>query len=1055
MIKTAVDRPVAVIMIFIGLVLMGVLGLQRLPVDLLPTINYPNLTVITNYADTPADDLTRLVTQPLEEVIAGLAGVRRVVSRTREGVSTITVQYDWGTDMDFANLHLREAIDRVSYREDFPTDADRPLILRWDPSSRPIAILVLGGGGPLSQMTDFARDVIKPALEQSAGVSQAEIIGGSEREILVCPDFEKLRLYGITMEEIGRALQIANVSFPGGRIRRGPLHLPLRILGEFENLEEIRQTEIPSARADVKIGDVAEVIDTTKEPEGMTLLGSEEVVSLHLYKEVGANTIQVTEEVDRILKLLIEQYPDFKYEFVYRDADFVKESFQGVRDSLLYGAFLAFLVLLFFLQEWRSPVVVSLAIPVSVFATFACLYFAKVNLNLMSLGGLSLAAGMLVDNSIVVLENINRHLHERFMLGKANPGGGEAGGSAPAGADSAVPEICASATKEMASPVMASTLTNIAVFFPVIYVPGIAGEFFRDQALTVTISLIISIFAALLLQPMLSARFLPSRPVEPKGFFRLSNACVEAMARTYRRGLVWAMDHKGVILGSVLAAVLLATWVGIEMRKSLLPERNRGDFTLGVELPAGTPLEDTERTASGLCDFLVGLDAVETVYAQVGETEKTLAALKEYSAANTARLRVLLKPSRHSVERMEEVKRELTQRLTRLPGVAYVFRDEGTGLGEVLASGEAEFTLGVVAERPETALTLAETLMGQLKDVRGLRDLAMDRVLGNPTVEVRIDRELALRYGLEPDQLGRELRARIQGVVATTYNEVEQRIDIAVRLPLSERRNLDEVLASPVAVASGRTVPMGTFVLQSESRPVREIVRRNQRRQISITADVFGRRLSDVWDEARDLIATLKLPEGVNLVIGGEQEEVNRSFKDLGWALVLSVLLIYMILAAQFESFLDPLIISAVLPVGVMGALLSLFVSGNSINIMSLIGLIALIGIAVNNAIVQVSTIQRLRADGMPGREAVMEACRLRLRPILMTTLTTILALLPMAIGIGTGEQIERPLAITLIGGLSVSTFLTLFQTPIIYEVLHRLTDRGYDRAPGAKGSGA
>jgi HAE1 family hydrophobic/amphiphilic exporter-1 len=345
--------------------------------------------------------------------------------------------------------------------------------------------------------------------------------------------------------------------------------------------------------------------------------------------------------------------------------------------------------------------------------------------------------------------------------------------------------------------------------------------------------------------------------------------------------------------------------------------------------------------------------------------------------------------------------------------------------------------------------------MGQLKDVRGLRDLAMDRVLGNPTVEVRIDRELALRYGLEPDQLGRELRARIQGVVATTYNEVEQRIDIAVRLPLSERRNLDEVLASPVAVASGRTVPMGTFVLQSESRPVREIVRRNQRRQISITADVFGRRLSDVWDEARDLIATLKLPEGVNLVIGGEQEEVNRSFKDLGWALVLSVLLIYMILAAQFESFLDPLIISAVLPVGVMGALLSLFVSGNSINIMSLIGLIALIGIAVNNAIVQVSTIQRLRADGMPGREAVMEACRLRLRPILMTTLTTILALLPMAIGIGTGEQIERPLAITLIGGLSVSTFLTLFQTPIIYEVLHRLTDRGYDRAPGAKGSGA
>jgi HAE1 family hydrophobic/amphiphilic exporter-1 len=416
---------------------------------------------------------------------------------------------------------------------------------------------------------------------------------------------------------------------------------------------------------------------------------------------------------------------------------------------------------------------------------------------------------------------------------------------------------------------------------------------------------------------------------------------------------------------------------------------------------------------------------------------------------------VLLQPSRHSVERMEAVKRQLSERLARLPGVTYVFRDEGTGMSEVLASGEAEFTLGVVAEKPEAVLALSEQLLGKLQTVEGLRDLAMDRVLGNPTVDVRIDRELALRYGLEPDQLARELRARIQGVVATTYNEIEQRIDIAVRLPLAERRNLDEVLASPVALTGGRSVPLRTFVLQSESRPVREIVRRNQRRQISITADVFGRRLADVWDDVHALIATMKLPEGVSFVTGGEQEEVNRSFRDLGWALLLSILLIYMILAAQFESFLDPLIISAVLPVGVMGALLSLFASGNSINIMSLIGLIALIGIAVNNAIVQVSTIQRLRADGMPGRAAVMEACRLRLRPILMTTLTTVLALIPMAIGIGTGEQIERPLAITLMGGLSVSTFLTLFQTPIIYEILHRWTDRDYAGTSAAGTHGA
>ena len=309
-IQTAVRRPVAILMLFAGLVLIGFQARQRLSVELLPSINYPNLTVITNYADTPADDLTRLVTQPLEEVITGLAGVRRVVSKTREGVSTITVQYEWGTEMDFANLHLREAIDRVAYREDFPEAADRPLILRWDPGARPIAIMVLHGTDPMARMTEFAREVVKPALEQINGVSQAEVIGGAEREILVRPDFDKLRLYGLTMEDLSTALRVANISFPGGRIRKGPLHLPLRILGEFENLDEIRKTEIPAAGPGITIGDLAEVVDTVKEPEGFTLDGDEEVVSLHLYKEVGENTISTTAEVDKVLDIRSGQDPD-------------------------------------------------------------------------------------------------------------------------------------------------------------------------------------------------------------------------------------------------------------------------------------------------------------------------------------------------------------------------------------------------------------------------------------------------------------------------------------------------------------------------------------------------------------------------------------------------------------------------------------------------------------------------------------------------------------------------------------------------------------------------
>jgi HAE1 family hydrophobic/amphiphilic exporter-1 len=1030
-IRTAVDRPVAVLMIFTGLVLIGVLALKRLPVDLLPAINYPNLTVITNYADTPADDLTRLVTQPLEEVITGLAGVRKVISRTREGVSTITVQYEWGTDMDFANLHLREAIDRVAYQEDFPENADRPLILRWDPGARPIAILVLEGEDPLVRMTDFAREIVKPALEQIQGISQAEVIGGSEREILVRPDFGRLRLYGLTIEDLRQALFMSNISFPGGRIRRGPLHLPLRIMGEFENLDEIRSTEIPSAGPGITIGDLAEVLDTTKEPEGATLLDGMESVSLHLYKEVGANTIQATNEVDRMLGILKGEYPKFDARFVYRDADFVEESFRGLRNSLIYGALLAFLVLFFFLQDVRSPLVVGLSIPVSVFATFAFLYFAKVNLNLMSLGGLSLAAGMLVDNSIVVLENINRHLRER-----------PSGSGSPA---ESVAAIATRGTQEVASPVVAATLTTVAVFFPVIYVPGIAGEFFRDQALTVTFSLLVSVFAALLLQPMLSARILTAGAREPRGAFRLSHAMFEGLAGVYHRALEWTLAHKARFLLGLAVGLAIATWVGLELRKSFMPDPNRGDFTLAMELPAGTPLEQTDATAAEISDFLARQPEVATVYAQVGQTERTLAALREYTAANTARIRVLLHPSRDSRRRMEQLKIRLQTRLDQLSGAVFLFRDEGIGLREVLASGEAAFTLGVVAEKPENALQVAEELLPELRAIPGLQDVEMDRVLGNPTVEVSLDREKALRYGLEPDMIAQELRGRIQGVVATSYNEIEQRIDIAVRLPLADRYDLDEVLASPVTVSPGKTVPLGTFVILSTSRPVREVVRSNQRRQITLSGDVRGRRLSQVWEDVQVLLDGLELPAGVAFLTGGEQEEINSSFRDLGWALLLSGLLVYMILAAQFESFLDPLIISAVLPVGIMGALLTLYLAGMSLNIISLIGLIALLGIAVNDAIVKVATIRRLRSDGLGGRAAIMEASRLRLRPILMTTLTTVLAMVPMAIGIGTGEQLQQPLAVTIIGGLSLATLLTLFLTPTVYEILHRRLDRDYE----------
>ena len=1038
MLRAALERPIAVTMLFAALVLVGVLSYSRLAVDLLPSIVYPRLTVLTVYEDIPAEDLERLVTERLEEAITAQTGVRNVLSRTREGVSIITVEYEWGTQMDFANLHLREAVDRVAYREDFPDAADRPVILRWDPSSRPISILVLQGAGRLEDLTEFAREVVKPALEQVDGISRAEVVGGADREILVEPDSHKMAVYGIDVEDIRRALVRSNISFPGGKVRQGPLHLSLRIDGEFEQLEDIGSTHLGLAGGSpLRIEDVARVIDTVKEPEGMTLLGGTTVVSMLIYKEPEANTLFVSEKLDEALGVLSTDYPDFQYGFVYRDASHVRASFEGLRQALILGGVLAILVLFVFLGDWRSPWVVGLAIPVSIVITFGLLYFGDVKLNLMSLGGLSLAAGMLVDNSIVVLENINRHLTRARRRPKQETPE-ESSPLEPSRGRKEVAFAAYQGTREVARPVVAASLTTIAVFFPVVYVPGIAGAFFRDQALTVTFSLMVSIAVALLLQPVLSARILRPSGKGPRGIFRFFAWGLEKIHDLYHPVLVRVLRHPVRLILATLIGLVAAGYWAMHLDRSFLPERSLGDVRLDLELPAGTPLEQTAAEVAELASFIQIQEGVKVVFSQVGQTEKTLAAVQDFSAPNTARLRVILDPGRGAYERGEELRELIAERLAQSAEITYAFREEGIGLGEILGTGGAEFSLGVIAERSRDSLEAAEELLAELRGIDGLVDLQMDRVLGTTNVVVRLDREEILRQGLDPDRMARELQARVAGIEATFFNEVDQRIDIAIRLPLDERRNLSSALATSVPLAGGQSVPLSTFLVMEEERPVRELKRRNQQRWVTISGNLDGRSIDSVWEEA-EAIAQRTLSGGVQIIEEGERQEMRRSFRDLGMAMVLAMLLVYMILAGQFESFLDPLLIAAVIPIGLAGATVAIGSTGGSINILSLIGVLALLGIAVNDAIVKVDTIRRLRSEGLPGDQAILEASRLRLRPILMTSATTVLAMLPMAIGLGSGEQLQRPLAITIIGGLTLTTLLTLYVTPALYQMAHRI----------------
>lgn len=1040
MLRLVIQRPVAISMLFLALVLIGVISFQKLPVDLLPSIVYPRLTIITTYEDIPAEDLQRLISQPIEEVVTALSGVRKVVSRTREGVSIITVEYEWGTEMDFANLHLREAVDRVAFREDFPELAERPVILRWDPLSRPISILTLSGADHrLESLTEFATEVVKPALQQVDGLSQAEVVGGSDKEILVQPDAKKMTMYGISIEDIRLALIRSNISFPGGKIRQGPLHLSLRISGEYETLDDIASTDIiRPGESPIRIADVARVIDTVKEAEGTTLLGAEPVVSLLLYKEPEANTIQVSKEVDRALEVLSEDYSNLQYEFVYRDAAYVRESFYGLVKSLIIGSVLAFVVLVMFLRDLRSPIVVGCSIPVSIFVTFALLYFGKVKLNLMSLGGLSLAAGMLVDNAIVVLENINRHINEKSS--PHNPSKSNQDHYEQFAKRSLIAVSAERGTGEVARAVFAATLTTVAVFFPVVYVPGIAGAFFRDQALAVTFSLLVSISTALLLQPMLSARVLARHEGAPKGLFRVFHRGFDALHDAYHNLLVRVLGRPRLMIFSLLIGLAVAAWIGYTLKRSFMPERSSGDFRIELELPNGTPLEETIATTASIAVWLEADPKVVSVFSQVGHTERTVASLKEYTGPNTAQIRVIIKPGRGGRKEGLRLQQEAVDSLLlKIPEAKYVFHEEGVGLREILGSGTSGFTVSVIAEDPYEALQTSDELVSRLSNRKGFANLQVDRVYGTPNLVVRLNTEEILRKGLSPDAVAQELRNRIAGVEATTFNEVDQRIDISVRIAREERRDLNLALNSLINLPGGETVPLRSLVHLTQELPIRELTRQNQRSMVSISCDLDGISDDVAWRETKSVASAMQLPSGARIIQSSEREEMVRSFRDLVWAMLLAVALVYMILAAQFESFIDPLLIAMVLPIGLAGSLLTIAATGQTINILSIIGMLALLGISVNDAIIKVDTMRRLRADGMQGYEAILEASRLRFRPILMTSATTILAMAPMAVGIGSGEQLQRPLALTIMGGLFLTTVLTLLYTPLIYRLAHRI----------------
>lgn len=1040
----SIRRPVTVFMLTAAVVIFSLISFSRLSIDLLPDITFPTLTIRTEYAGAAPGEVENLITRPIEEAVGVVTGVTRVSSVSRAGLSDVILEFNWGTNLDFAAIDIRENLDSVS----LPREAEKSLLLRFDPSLAPIMRISLHGGEDLTLMRRLAEEEIKRRLESLEGVAFIQVSGGFEEEVQVEIEEARLARLGLPISQVINRLSEENINLTGGSLKEGESEYLVRILNQFINVEEIAGIVVgQKGQAAIRLRDVGTVIKGRKDRTVITRINGLESVELAVFKEAATNTVAVAAAVkERLRELEGELRRDFSrvgLTVILDQSGFIRQSILEVLKTALWGGMLAIIVLYFFLHNLPSTFFIGLAIPISVAAAFFLMFLSRVSLNIMSLGGLALGIGMLVDNSIVVLESISRfRLEGKNRPDSAREGAGEVGRA-----------------------VTAATLTTICVFVPVIFAQGVAGQLFLDLALVVTYSLLASLAVALSLIPMLSSLSLKKNleagseagrrslltkiAAAPFKLAKLAALAIgrglsfilsplyflfdriySSIARVYPGLLSWSLGHKAPVIliaaGLFLASLSLFPLLGTE----LIPEVAQGEFTVDIELAAGTPVQDTDLVVRSMDDMALNLPLVVRTYSIAGATGGFSAAAAE-KRENIAQLNIALREGAGG-GREKEVMEELRSKFRDIPGVEYDFSRPA------LFTFKAPVEVEIKGYNLEVLEELTRRVAGQMAAIRGITDIRSSIEGGNPEIRIYFDRLKMAALGLTVETVANLIREKIQGEVATEFAAGDHRIDIRVRIREKDRSSLADLSGLAVSTPSGITIPLSSVAQIEIERGPGAIRRLDQERVAIVRANLTGRDLGGAVQKIQSAIRGMALPENYSISIGGQRREMVLSFASLRLALLLAVLLVYLVMAAQFESLLQPLIVLATIPFGLIGVIFILFITGVTVSVVVIIGVIMMAGIVVNNAIVLVDYINRLKAKGLAAKEAILEAGRVRLRPILMTTSTTVLGLLPMALGFGEGAEIRAPMAITVIGGLIISTLLTLILIPTVYAAFER-----------------
>ena len=1017
--RTAIERPVTMFMLSAVIVLLGALSLARLPVDLMPDISYPQITVRVGYAGVGPQEMEELVVRPLEQALAAVPGVEQINSTASEGNANVRLSFAWGTNLSEAADEVRTRVDRVRGR--LPDEADPPTIFKFDSSATPIISIGVEGDYDSVTLREVAEVDLGPRFERIDGVAAVTVNGGLRRQIHVELSKEKITALDLSVDRVVQAIRSENQNIPLGEVDEGDTTYLLRSVGQFQDLEQLNDLVVLT-RGDVPVylRDIAEVRDTTEDVRSFQRINGRPGVRMQIAKQSGKNTVAIAEAVRAEVERTNLEVPAVRLTVISDQARFIEQSINSVREHVYLGSFLVIGIIFLFLRDWRATVIICLSIPISVIGTFALLYFAGYTLNTMTFGGLALGVGMIVDASIVVLENTFRHMERGKSRMQAAIDGSE----------------------EVWSAILASILTHIAVFVPLLFLSGVSSILFVQLSVVVMFSLAMSLFVAVTIVPVLCSRLLqvPDREAQSTtALGRLSQVTERFLTRVddgYKAALEVALHHRPTVLAGSAALTMLAFLILPTIPNELLPQTDEGEVSVSARMPPGTRIERTEAVALQLEDIVrTNVPEAVTVISNAGGGGGFGG-----GSGSSASVQIHLTPRHERSRTSDQIATDLRRVMVGLPGVAITTRASGGNrqMTRLLGGGgDSRLSVEVRGDDLDDADRISNDVLALLRETPGVASPQLGREEGRPEMTIRVDRPKAALLGLSVTGVANTIRTNISGTQAATFRQHGKEFPIIVRLREEDRERSESVGEVLISTPQGQVLPASNVLDLTPQTGPTQIERKNQQRLTRVNAEIDADiALSQAIANVQERLPQLDVPQGFSVGFGAEAEQQDQAFAQLRVLLLLGVLLVYAVMASQYESLRDPFIVMFSVPVAAIGVVLALKLTSTSFSLQAYIGVIMLAGIVVSNAILLVDYTNVLRRrDKLPLREAVVVAGRTRLRPILMTTLATVLGLVPMALGIGEGAELQAPMARVVIGGLMASTLVTLVLVPSVYTI--------------------